>query len=332
MQALYTPPIMVANMAQQTMDSINFSLGMSPIGRKTLLWLLVGGICTCLLFRPTARPKPASSPAARASDPTPSTQQGVYLTRVHPDRDEADTDIDIIAIHGLDTTSRDTWTWKDPRDPKTEDKWVNWLRPGMLPDSVDRVRIFTCDWPADLLQPSDLVQKTIEEYALLLLDGIQRGLLGDDAKRGDRPILFIASCLGGIILTKALVDANVKESRYYRVRRATRGIVFLATSFRGTSFQDVAVWAELGLKARASIQGGKVSKLLGSVKSSTFDLEELVRKFTQLCQDRDNPCQVFNFYELGTTSLPHKVFPWLPACFHQGKQVSIAKLNSFFVP
>lgn len=29
----------------------------------------------------------------------------------------------------------------------------------MLPSEVVAARIFTCDWPAALLQPSDLVQK-----------------------------------------------------------------------------------------------------------------------------------------------------------------------------
>ncbi|KAH6999382.1 hypothetical protein EDB80DRAFT_650193 [Ilyonectria destructans] len=299
-------------MAQQTIGSINLSQAMSLTHRTTLLCLLAGAICTCLLFRPTARLKPA----------TPPTQRGVHLRQVQLNRDDADTDIDIIAIHGLDTTSRDTWTWKDPGDPKNEDKWVNWLHPGMLPESVDRARIFTCDWPANLLEPSDLVQKTIEQYALLLLEGIQRALFGDAARREDRPIVFIASCLGGIILMKALVHADDKRSSYYRLRRAARGIVFLATPFRGTSFQDVAAWAEPGLKAKASIQGRKVSRLLDSLKGSTFDLEELVHKFTQLCQDKGNPCEVFNFYELQTTSLPLKVFPWLPAWFRHQKQSS----------
>jgi len=102
----------------------------------------------------------------------------------------------------------------------------------MLPSQVERVRIFTCDWPADLLPQSDLVQKTVEEYALLLLDGIQRRPLAtnDRARREERPILFVASCLGGIILAKALVDAG---EEHLSLRRATRGIVFLATPFRG---------------------------------------------------------------------------------------------------
>ncbi|KAM3447621.1 hypothetical protein MY3296_008561 [Beauveria thailandica] len=177
--------------------------------------------------------------ATKSNESLP-TRKGVYLQEIDLNRTEADTDIDIIAIHGLDTKSPDTWTWKDPRDPNNKRKWVNWLGPGMLPTSVDRVRIFTCDWPADLLVPSNLIQKTIKEYALLLLEGIESALFTYETRRQDRPILFIASCLGGLILIMALVHADDRRSRYYYLRKATRGIIFLATPFRGTSFQDVA--------------------------------------------------------------------------------------------
>lgn len=113
----------------------------------------------------------------------------------------------------------------------------------MLPSKVEGVRIFTCDWPSDLLQPSDLVQKTEEELARLLFEDIRRRVPAT-SDQVDRPILFIASCLGGIILMKALVGAG---ETYHSVRRATRGIVFLATPFRGTSFRKVEAWAKRGL-------------------------------------------------------------------------------------
>ncbi|GFP58022.1 protein SERAC1 [Trichoderma asperellum] len=221
--------------------------------------------------------------------------RGVSLTQIHPSPDaDADTDIDIIAIHGLDTKSPDTWISKSCYP----DEHVNWL---------------AC--PPDLLEQPDLIQKTADEFARLLLAGIKRRPLPTktgSAKRKDRPIVFIASCLGGIILIKALVIAGHSSSEYTAVRRSTRGIVFLATPFRGTSFQDVANWAEPGLRAWASIRGQKVSNLLDDVKASSFHLEELVRKFTQLCQDKYYPYQVFTFYETGLTSL-HRKFPlsWL---------------------
>ncbi|KAL7925135.1 hypothetical protein ACQKWADRAFT_319153 [Trichoderma austrokoningii] len=232
----------------------------------------------------------------------PRSNRGVGLTQIYPPpSNDADTDIDVIAIHGLDT--------KYPGED------VNWLAcPRMLPERVGPARIFTCDWPADLLEQPDLIQKTADEFARLLLAGIKRHPLPTKAgyaKGDDRPIVFIVSCLGGIILIKALVIAG-HSSEYAVVRQSTRGIIFLATPFRGTSFQNVADWAEPGLRAWASIRGRKVSSLLDDVKGSTFHLEELVRQFTQLCRDKDYPYQVATFYELGLTSLHHK-FPlsWL---------------------
>jgi hypothetical protein len=106
----------------------------------------------------------------------------------------------------------------------------------MLPSEVGAARIFTYDWPADLLLPSDLVQKTIEEYTLLLLDSIHRAVFTANLlRREGRPIFFIASCLGGLVLAKALVHAD-RQDEYRRLRTATRSIIFLATPFRGTSF------------------------------------------------------------------------------------------------
>jgi hypothetical protein len=47
-------------------------------------------------------------------------------------------------------------------------------------------------------------------------------------------------------LIKAL---DMASGEYDSVKKATRGVVFLATPFRGTSFQAVARWAEPALKA-----------------------------------------------------------------------------------
>lgn len=229
------------------------------------------------------------------------------------------TDIDIIAIHGLDTKSPETWQYWNGREN------VNWLaRPDMLPKKASQARIFCCNWPADLFERSELRQKTFDELARLLLAGIKRRPpAAKDLAGNDRPILFIASCLGGVILMKALVNAD-NSDEYLPLRKATRGIVFLATPFRGTSFQDVAAWAEPGLKAWASVQGRELSQLLHEVKCN-FDLDELVGCFTRLCLEGDHPYQVANFYETGKTSLPRKVFSLLPAMFAQEKPVSLRK-------
>ena len=146
---------------------------------------------------PHSRPECSSRQTHRAQ---------AHLRQVYPPTNVGpSTDIDIIAIHGLDTNAEKTWTWVG------DGSKVNWLAdPDMLPSKVEHVRIFTYEWPADLLQPSDLVQKTQDEFATILFEKIhsQLQITSDHARSEHRPILFIASCLGGVVLMKALIGAD----------------------------------------------------------------------------------------------------------------------------
>jgi hypothetical protein len=235
------------------------------------------------------------------------TVDGIRLVQLNPSITEANSDIDIIAIHGLDTKSPETWTW-NPKDGSNR-KPVFWLGDAdMLPSQVGATRIFTCDWPANSLQASTSVPMTLRELGRLLLAGIQSSI---STKK--RHIMFIASCLGGVVLMEALVTADHPRSEYYQIRKATKGIIFLATPFRGTAFASVASWAILYQKLAVYLQDQVVSRLLENVKESTPDLQDLVRGFTRMCKDEKYPCDVFNFYETETTDLERKLYPKLVA-------------------
>jgi len=173
----------------------------------------------------------------------------------------------------------------------------------MLPAVVGRARIFTCDWPASLFIDNNTIQMTTKELARGLLLSISR--CREDS---DRPILFIASCLGGIILIQALAIAAKSNSDYHSLWIATRSIVFLATPFRGTAFQDIARLAILFLKRYAKLSDKSVTDLLGSVKESTQFLEELVAEFTHEYGRRDY-CQLAIFYERQKSNLLRKAMP-----------------------
>ncbi|GAB1213550.1 hypothetical protein ATERTT37_002700 [Aspergillus terreus] len=289
------------------MDGV-WSMSLTNLIHAILLAVGTTVFYLCLRCRPGRREQSLSHGTTAHEASHVGKGRGVRLLPVAgPSENEVEPDVDIIAIHGLDTRSPDTWVWKDKRRKLPD---VNWLSdPTMLPSKVGPARIFTCDWPADLFEPSGLSQKTQEEFARRLLDGIKRRPSATNKRAGeDQPILFIASCLGGIILMKALDMAN---NEYSCIRTATRAIVFLATPFRGTSFQDVANWAEPGLRTWALIRGQRVTKLLDSVKES-FYLGELVTRFTQLRQEQAHPYQVMTFYEKGKTNLYHKIFPHIP--------------------
>jgi hypothetical protein len=234
---------------------------------------------------------------------TPSSQGELRLRQVYPAIDdpvEAEyyPDIDIVAIHGLDTNSPDTWKWRAPSNRKTGSGTdVNWLSDlDMLPKHIGRARIFTCDWPADLLQQSS-VPTTLDECAQSLRDSIDQHL-----KAGARrPIFFIASCLGGIILMKALEIDNQRaedDTTSLSLTSATRAVIFLATPFRGTAFNNIP---GLLLKGLTYLQDQAVSSLIDYALSATPELDELARGFITLTKRHEY--NVFMFWEAQNTVL-----------------------------
>jgi hypothetical protein len=111
----------------------------------------------------------------------------------------------IVAIHGLDGHRERTWT---------DNNGTLWLR-DLLPDEVPNARIFTYGYDARTQARGPISQHTIHEIA--------QGLVGDlvrerraskvssnchlgfstayfDGQTENRPIIFVAHSLGGIVL------------------------------------------------------------------------------------------------------------------------------------
>lgn len=166
---------------------------------------------------------------------------------------------------------------------------------------------------------------TTTELARSFLLAIQARQYGSEA----RPIIFIASCLGGIVLAQALVLAAGPRSEYAHLWKATIGIVFLATPFRGTAFKQLACQSVFFLKGFAMLSGREVTILLDSVGRSTSFLEELVGSFTSICLQRGDTCQLSVFYETGRGNLWRKLLP-SPIADILFKQQAVRE-DSFFV-
>ncbi|KAI0877381.1 hypothetical protein GGS24DRAFT_497899 [Hypoxylon argillaceum] len=240
-------------------------------------------------------------PRPRPSDTSPSRTNGISPCDLHqiypsPETDTA-SDIDIIAIHGLDTKSPDTWRYK------TKTSHVDWLtHERMLPTRVGNARIFTCNWPADLFQKS--VPTTLKESAESLRDSIRQHIEQNNRTGKNPPILFIASCLGGIILLKALdMDRSPgNDNSRPSIISATRGIVFLATPFLGTAFKDMPDWE---LRAWASLNDKEVTALIDYTRSPTA-LGDLVHTFISLAKAENY--HVWAFWEAGETNLLGKLY------------------------
>ncbi|CAG8188535.1 unnamed protein product [Penicillium salamii] len=233
-----------------------------------------------------------SETAAEKEDP----DEDPWLVQVHPLNDETETDIDVIAIHGLDTKSPDTWEYKNNGKPPS-----NWLKDkAMLPSMIGNARIFTCDWLTKKFESPDTAKLRIEEIAQSLVVAINARPQGDNR---NRPILFVASCFGGIILMKALSYSVHRDP----ILSCTRGVIFLATPFDGTAFGKIAYWARPALSFQAWLKGSKLSPRFDYVEGGRWELHDLTEQFHHLCLQYNY--STFAFYETEATNLLAKNLP-----------------------
>ncbi|KAH6957864.1 hypothetical protein BKA56DRAFT_680749 [Ilyonectria sp. MPI-CAGE-AT-0026] len=249
-----------------------------------------------------------------ASTSTASAEPRVYgLQQLFPDPDdEAATnlkEVDIVVIHGLGARSPDTWiAWKVDGDRHSGD--VNWLRdPDMLPSSMPTARILAYDWNADYDKGAS--SDIFLGHADAFLDRIHV-----DRSRRSRlhtPVIFIASCFGGLLLAKALVRAteqsHPRRERNQQMLNSVIGLTFLGTPF-AASWEMGRKAAEMRLEAArlaAAEEGIQYStELVSYLAPTTPDvpspLNELVQRFGEMVAHSDFKIPVVCFYETRHTN------------------------------
>ncbi|PGH00206.1 hypothetical protein GX51_05903 [Blastomyces parvus] len=114
----------------------------------------------------------------------------------------------------------------------------NWLRDDdMLPRDFPQARVmifgYRSEWKGQ--RPSDV---TSAEVAKRLLDSLARARKGFE----DRPVVFVAHCVGGLVLARELIRTQslltayhdeMHDNKWSRLFSSTLGIVFMGTPFRG---------------------------------------------------------------------------------------------------
>jgi hypothetical protein len=137
---------------------------------------------------------------------------------------------DILFIHGLEGDRELTWTSDGADRP-----WPETLLPKELPDC----RLLTFGYDATYIgQHGQVSTNRMRHHAMNLLNAL--GQYREKDETDERPIFFVAHCLGGLVCKDALVKAgNSQEFRFQRISKATRGVAFLGTPHRGA---DVDPW------------------------------------------------------------------------------------------
>ncbi|EXU98174.1 ankyrin repeat protein [Metarhizium robertsii] len=254
-----------------------------------------------------------STPVASSSD-TKSPPRTLGLVQVYPDPEHitaTDQKVDsIIAMHGLDAKSPDTWiAWKEDGNPASGD--VHWLRDDdMLPRSMPNSRILTYDWNANYA--ADASSDKFLGHADALLDRIY--VDREDTGRLEHPIIFVASCFGGLLLAQALIRSadqfHPRGKNYRQILDCTIGVVFLGTPFRG-SWEFGYTTADVRVSAAIATETEFTRELIEYLKQGTPELpgplDQLVQRFSEMIHHRDFNFDKVCFYETRRTDFSAKI-------------------------
>ncbi|KAI0095716.1 vegetative incompatibility protein HET-E-1 [Nemania sp. FL0031] len=213
----------------------------------------------------------------------------LYTSPTHDSGDE--TEVDIIAVHGLGSDVDWAWKWKDGS------KEVHWLRdPDMLPAKVPKSRIAVFNYESQWHQnaPKRRLELCGEELIQCFMS-FSPGASG-------RPIIFIGHSLGGNVIVDALLFASREvshshhASEYKSLLDRIVGLVFLGTPFRGTKLQSFLKYLTSLMQPFGAYDG--------ITRELYYDEPRLIDKlhyFCQLCNRLSMP--VACFYELYNTDL-----------------------------
>lgn len=135
----------------------------------------------------------------------------------------------IVAVHGINGDSIETWT-----DPLSR---ILWLR-DLLPRKLQAARIFTYGYNAPVSEFFDRgCSKAIQEYARRLVYDLQDERSFDEPPTSRRPIVFVCHGLGGVVVKKALVYSQAQTSHHvahlYDIFVSTYAILFFSTPHDG---------------------------------------------------------------------------------------------------
>ncbi|KAI5842141.1 hypothetical protein DFP73DRAFT_498411 [Morchella snyderi] len=156
------------------------------------------------------------------SRPSQSVAQPFGLKELYAGSDPA---LDLVCVHGLNGHREETWT---------AENGILWLR-DLLPSVVPRVRVLSYGYDGRTSGPRLISCQTLHDHAVGLVTDLSQRRKIEEVH--ERPIIFLAHSIGGIIVKDALLysnSTNFKNLEYHRgIKTSTYGILFFGTPHQG---------------------------------------------------------------------------------------------------
>ncbi|OBT51772.1 hypothetical protein VE04_08326, partial [Pseudogymnoascus sp. 24MN13] len=195
-----------------------------------------------------------------------------------------DAKVDIVFVHGLNGNRVTTWT-SEPT--KRNSNPVFWPK-DLLPAKCKNARILSFGYNASIAHFYPLygpkvvpVSTTVDNHSAALLDSLIG--LRDRTDTHDRPVIFVAHSLGGLVCANALWKGQGSDKAKENLIERVCGMIFLGTPFAGSK---QARWAEFGVNLLSSMSQTNGEKIKDLEERSKL-LVEINQSFSQFIKGRD---------------------------------------------
>uniref|UniRef100_A0A3B4VA94 Protein SERAC1 n=1 Tax=Seriola dumerili TaxID=41447 RepID=A0A3B4VA94_SERDU len=171
-------------------------------------------------------------------------QDGVYI--LHPQtRGNQQIKADVLFIHGILGAAFKTWRQKDrntleeEKEAESRDDYTECWPKSWLAADCPNLRVLSVEYDSHL---SDWMAKCPAENQRKSLAYRSRELLKKLklAGVGERPVVWVAHSMGGLLVKKMLLDAS-EDPDMHELLKNTKGIVFYSVPHRGTSMAEYSV-------------------------------------------------------------------------------------------
>ncbi|XP_064196588.1 protein SERAC1 isoform X2 [Anguilla rostrata] len=220
-------------------------------------------------------------------------QDGVYI--LHPQcRTSQPIKADVLFVHGLLGAAFKTWRQQDLTEEEkaagTRDDYTECWPKSWLAADCPHLRILSVEYDTHL---SDWRAKCPVENQRKSLAYRSRELLSKlkTAGVGDKPVIWVAHSMGGLLVKKMLLDA-VNDPEMQPLLKNTKGIMFYSVPHNGTFMAEYSVNVRYLLFP--SIEVKELSR-------DSPALRELNENFLNMAQDRD--IKILSFTETRPTNV-----------------------------
>ncbi|KAF1963524.1 hypothetical protein CC80DRAFT_8070 [Byssothecium circinans] len=215
--------------------------------------------------------------------------------------DPLDSVVDIIFVHGLHGSQKDTWKATEAKGP-----WPQTF----LREKISNARILAFGYETpNKDDPHNIVsKKAVQVHATRLLSGVNDYRQGKQSE--GRKIIFIAHDFGGLVCKEALIiaDQDTQDNQFQNIRNETIGILYLGTP---QNWSGLVEWVQLSVfSLRHSIFAGNKAeiskeKIRTIYKGGLNEIAETQSQFAGLACNKKRPIkQACCFAELSNPSGP----------------------------